>query len=97
MSTGEIVAKTPVQQDAKTRLEQLAALLRSRNCRAHLTGGEDRASLHVVNTAVPSLTERITCEEGPHGWRFKWSWREVIGPADNMPAIADQIAKVLAA
>jgi hypothetical protein len=82
---------------AAGHLEKLAAILQEREWYAKVVGDTTRAALHVRNPAAPSLAERIKCEEGPQGWRFTWSWREVIGYADDLEEIANRIVKVLAA
>lgn len=78
-------------------LEQLAKELHEREWQARLVTVPNNVVLHVVNPISPSLMERITCSEDARGWQFYWSWREVVGPADDVKAAADLITKVLAA
>lgn len=84
-------------EGAAHHLEKLAAILRTREWYAKVFGDATRAALQVRNPAAPGLAERITCEHGPQGWRFTWSWREVIGYADDLEEVANRITKVLAA
>lgn len=82
---------------ARTHLEKLAEELRQRAWQVRVANSCSYVVLHVINPAAPSMVERITCDEGPRGLRFFWSWREVIGPVERVKEVADRIAKVLAA
>lgn len=78
-------------------LEKLGAELVERGFRVRLTVPRGRpASLHVMNPDASGLTENILAEAGTDGWWFWWSWAERIGVADDVPAAADRVARVLA-
>jgi hypothetical protein len=87
----------PVQSagDARTHLEQLGAALQRRGWRVSLTGKGSDAQLKVTNPTVPQLYETIYCRRAGDGWTFMWSFRESIGPADQLGAAARRIRHVL--
>jgi hypothetical protein len=90
-----VTAKTPGL--ARSHLVRLAVELRRRGWRATVTGTEHRVVLTVTNPAVPAMSERIVCGNSLRGWCFSWSWRQEIGPADNLTGAADKITDVLRA
>lgn len=82
------------------RLDYLGKLgeeLASRGFRVRVTTPRGLpASLHVMNPDASALTENILAEDGTDGWWFWWSWAERIAAADDVPAAADRVARVLA-
>jgi hypothetical protein len=74
--------------------EQLAGCLEERGYRAQvierLTGP---VRLKITNPAASALSETVV----HHAGLFWWSWMDQIGPEADVPAVADIIARVLAA
>jgi hypothetical protein len=75
-------------------LETLAAELGKRGYEAKLIAPDKREPwLAVRNPRVPMMAETIVAQ----GEWFWWPWADRIGPADDVPAAADRVARVLAA
>ena len=81
------------------RLEELAVHLRKCGLRARLMTPAGRIpSLHVVNPAVPRLSEDVYVGRSQDGlWWFWWPWAERIASGDDVADAAAMIAKVLEA
>jgi len=87
---GEIAV---ADQDASA-LEALAGELGRRGYDAKLISPEGREPwLAVRNPRVPMLAETVMA----HADWFWWPWADRIGPADDVPAAADRVVRVLSA
>jgi hypothetical protein len=83
------------EAEAAAHLRQLADALTRRGLQVPRVA-ENLQMLRVSNPAASDLSEVIRIRHTKkHGWEYLWSWREVIGPANKMGQVADQIAKVL--
>jgi hypothetical protein len=75
-------------------LEELAAELARRGYEAKLIAPEGREPwLAVRNPHAPMLAEAVMA----HAEWFWWPWADRIGPAGDVPAAADRVARVLSA
>jgi hypothetical protein len=91
------MATTKMPGMAKSHLVRLAVMLRQQGWQAAVTGPEHRVVLTVTNPVVPALSERVMCRNSLRGWRFCWSWKQEICPADDLAAAASKITNVLRA
>lgn len=79
------------------RLEGLAAELGKRGLKARLVTPNGRVPrLHVVNPAMPRMTEDVYVGRTQDGlWWFWWPWAERIARGDELGEAAAIIARVL--
>jgi len=77
-------------------LRRLAEELGSRGFTSQLLDTGRQPSIKVANPDTPELTERILCRPAEDGsWCFWWPWRQPIGAADDLRAVAQKITTVL--
>lgn len=77
-------------------LERLAEALAGRDFTAHLDTRGSEPYLRVENPAQATLNERVFCRQAEDGtWCFWWPWRQPIGSADDLEAVAGKILTVL--
>lgn len=88
-----VTTKTP--DPTWTHLVLLAVVLRHRGWRAAVERGDRSVVLTVTNPAAPAAAGRIVCRNSVRGWRFCWSGRQEIGPADKIAEVADKITDLL--
>jgi hypothetical protein len=77
-------------------LRCLAEELRSRGFASQLLETGRQPSIKVANPDTPELAERVLCRPADDGsWCFWWPWRQPIGSADDLGAVAQKITTVL--
>lgn len=82
--------------DEVTYLERLQAELIRRGLNARLVTKRNQSYLKVANQTMPELNERVfCCPADDQISRFWWPWKQPIGSAEDLDAVASKIVAVL--
>lgn len=73
-------------------LGRLADELRSRGLEATLR--LDPPALRISDPEVAPLSETVDCVPTSDGWCYRWSWGDILGPADDLEEAARRIARL---
>jgi hypothetical protein len=85
----------PRSDEQLAHLRRLADELRDHGFETRLLDNASQLSIKVANPDTPELTERVVCRPAEDGsWCFWWPWRQPIGSADDLAAVAQKITTV---
>jgi hypothetical protein len=76
-------------------LARLARALKERGLLAELADKAGVPLLAVANAEVPGLNQEVLCQESAGTWWYWWTWKQPIGPVEDLDAVVERVASVL--